>query len=1041
MPGGLEDPRQEGRDRRDAPRLVEHIGGDREIEIAGPVGVAPVEDRGLDREPVAGRVGSRELERGGFVVGDEHVRAGPRRGESGEPHPGAHLDDAPAVEIELEEMPPERDRGGPDVGPVRDALVAGELRRIHVLHERHRIGGVHDVEDDRAEGDAAEPRGAGRGRRVLGRRSLAVTGALGSSLVAHRAIMDRMNRMIACRRPQRRVLFLSSVLALALAAPASSAGIDFSPARRDFVAGRLVRDVAAIDFDEDGLLDLACVRFTFPGAVTLLRGDGAGHFTFASELVAGDGATSILAADFDEDGHVDLITTGFVDQETGTLGFHRNEGGGVFTTTSTLFPGENPFHVNGGDFDGDGHLDLVAGGTGDGLVRVLTGDGTGRFKLEHTLPGGSVPQHVGVGDVDADGDLDLAVADNRGGVLLYMGNGAGGFAPAGALATAAAPVWIDIRAAGDPARPFLAVAEIGDPPLDRDGVEVFQWNPDTRSLDLVGQVDAPGDPSAVAFLEPVFFHEAERSPAEEAYERRPGLAVASQSSAELRLFRSLDAEPLVLLTTDTPTAVRIADWDQDGIRDLVLPSFNLESVSFFAGSGALAAHAPAVLVSGVPLTVRALDFDGNAAPDLAVLRRNARQVTVLRGGPLDLGVPTFTLLDVGALFPDVPTGFAAFDLGDDAVPDFAVGRAVGSQLWILRSSAAFAREEIFMAGAGPTAIEAADLDGDGRADLAAALYLTDNISVHFGAAGGGFAPPLPVAAGDGPYALAVADLDANGLLDLVTSDDLGRSLSVALQGPPRAFAPGTVLAVQVGAPRGVAAGHLDDDAFLDLAVGGELGLEIFAGDGAGGFAPARFIATAAEFEAVRIADLDQDGRADLVAVDRIGNAVAVYPGAEPRGGRDVGYPPLAFGVDRGPADLDLADLDGDGWLDLAVLDRQDDKLTMLLTGRKVRDAASPGRSSPVSQSPEPLRVAWTRNPFTVETAACIDVATAAPLVLEIFDVTGRRVARVAGGPPAPGRHVLAFTGRDERGRSLARGVYFYRVAAGDRAARGKLVKR
>jgi hypothetical protein len=864
--------------------------------------------------------------------------------------------------------------------------------------------------------------------------------------------MDRMNRMIACRRRRCRAWLLGSALALALTAPPARAEIAFEPARRDYIAGRLVRDVAAIDFDEDGHLDLACVRFTFPGAVTLLRGDGAGRFELADELAAGDGATSILAADVDEDGHIDLVTTGFVDQETGTLSVHRNEGGGAFTTTTEPFPGANPFHVNGGDFDRDGHLDLVAGGTGDGIVRVLRGDGAGGFALALSLPGGSVPQHVGVGDLDADGDLDLAVADNRGGVLIYRGDGAGGFAPAGSLTTAAAPVWIDIRAAGDPARPFLAVAEIGDPPLDRDGVEVFQWNPNARALAPLGRVDAPGDPSAVAFLEPVFFHDAARGGAlaqDLAYERLPGLAVASQSSSELRLFRTLDAAPLTLLTTDTPTAVRIADWDQDGIRDLVLPSFNLESVSFFAGSGAPAAHAPAVPVSGVPLTVRALDFDGNAAPDLAVLRRNARQVTVLRGGPLAHGVPAFEPLDVGATFPDVPTGFASFDLGDDAVPDFAIGRAVGSQLWILRSSAAFAREEIFMAGAGPTAVEAADLDGDGRADLAAALYLTDNVSVHFGAAGGGFAPASPVAAGDGPYALAVADLDANGLLDLVTSDDLGRSLSVALQGPPRSVTPSGALAAQVGSPRGVAAGHLDGEAFLDLAVGGELGLEIFAGDGAGGFASARFIATAAEFEAVRIADLDRDGSDDLVGVDRIGNAVAVYPGAEPRGGRDaarrawrdVSYPPLAFGVDRGPADLDLADLDGDGWLDLAVVDRQDDKLTMLLTGRHGRDAESPGQAFPAARSPEALRVVWTRNPFTVETAACVDVATAAPLVLEIFDVAGRRVARLAGGPSAPGRQVLAFTGRDARGRPLARGVYFYRLAAGERAARGKLVKR
>ena len=337
--------------------------------------------------------------------------------------------------------------------------------------------------------------------------------------------------------------------------------------------------------------------------------------------------------------------------------------------------------------------------------------------------------------------------------------------------------------------------------------------------------------------------------------------------------------------------------------------------------------------------------------------------------------------------------------------------------------------------------------GPARAEPAAVGYLlalpvTGAVAV---------APPVAVGVADGPYALAVADLDANGLLDLVTSNDLGRSLSVALQGPARAFTAASAIPVQVGAPRGVAAGHLDGDEFLDLAVGGELGLEIFTGDGAGGFAPARFIATAAEFEAVKIVDLDGDGRDDLVAADRIGNAIAVYPGVSPRGnaaggnatraGREVDYPPLAFGVDRGPADFDPVDLDGDGGLDLAVVARQGDRLTMLLTGQTGSGSAGPSRATAPAGPSRALAVEWTANPFTEGTAVRVTLAEAVPLTLEVFDVAGRRVATVAGGPPAPGRRILAFTGRDHRGRPLARGVYFYRLAAGDRAARGKLVKR
>ncbi len=254
--------------------------------------------------------------------------------------------------------------------------------------------------------------------------------------------------------------------------PPALALVDFAPARRDFICGRLARDVAVIDFDTDGNLDLACVRFTEPGIVTLLRGDGAGEFTFFADIPAGIGSTSILTADIDEDEIADLVTAGFVDS---TLGLHFGDGEGNFEYVPLPFPGEAPFHVNAGDLDGDKHLDLVAGGAVDGFVHVLKGNGQGGFTPVLALPGG-VPQHTAVGDVDGDGDLDLAVADNTDDVLIYRGDGAGGFpTPAQVLTVGREPVWIDIRTLGDPARPFLAVALSTE-----QTAEVFQWNPSDR---------------------------------------------------------------------------------------------------------------------------------------------------------------------------------------------------------------------------------------------------------------------------------------------------------------------------------------------------------------------------------------------------------------------------------------------------------------------------------------------------------------------------------------------------------------------------------
>ncbi len=176
-------------------------------------------------------------------------------------------------------------------------------------------------------------------------------------------------------------------------------------------------------------------------------------------------------------------------------------------------------------------------------------------------------------------------------------------------------------------------------------------------------------------------------------------------------------------------------------------------------------------------------MDKDPRADFAVLRRQAARITVYLGRPEN----TFETMAIGGPFPDVPGGLAAFDLEDDEAPDFAVGRAVGSDLWILKSSTGYARENVFMAGAGPTGLVAGDFDGDGFDDVAASLFLTDNVSIHFGkGAGEGFeTPPVPAAAGDGPFTLASTDIDTNGLDDLVVANHDGLSMSAILQTSPR----------------------------------------------------------------------------------------------------------------------------------------------------------------------------------------------------------------------------------------------------------------
>ena len=71
------------------------------------------------------------------------------------------------------------------------------------------------------------------------------------------------------------------------------------------------------------------------------------------------------------------------------------------------------------------------------------------------------------------------------------------------------------------------------------------------------------------------------------------------------------------------------------------------------------------------------------------------------------------------------------------------------------------------------------------------------------------------------------------------------------------------------------------------------------------------------------------------------------------------------------------------------------------------------------------------NPFNPTTTIAFDIVESVPVSLAVYDVAGRRVATLVDGEVTPaGRYERVWNGRDDRGRTVASGVYFYRLGAG-----------
>ena len=731
-------------------------------------------------------------------------------------------------------------------------------------------------------------------------------------------------------------------------------------------------------------------------SVSVLLGNGNG--TFAAQQTFATGATpvSVAVSDVNGDGKADLVVANNGSNSVSVL---LGNGNGTFQAQQTFATGANPYSVAVSDVNGDGKPDLVVANLSSNSVSVLLGNGNGTFAAQQTFAAGTHPRSVAVSDVNGDGKPDLLVANySSKSVSVLLGNGNGTFAAQQTFATGSTPLFVAVSDVNGDGKADLVVAN-----FNGDTVSVLLADPSGNftgpvynvavGADLAIVASGPGTTAAGAdsgltytltvtnngpYDNTTGFTVTDTLPANMTFVSGSSTANAvvtgavvtgqtitytttSLASGAMVTYSIVATTPLSLPTgtvlSDSATVATTGTLDPSSGNNTSIVTTIVEPEVYFQAQQTFSTGAG----SG-PASVAVADVNGDGKPDLIVANFGGNTVGVLLGN----GNGTFQAqqtFSTGAGW--VPVSVAVADVNGDGKPDLIVGNVGGNSVSVLlgNGNGTFQVQQTFSTGTGsfPFSVAVADVNGDGKPDLIVANRSDYNVGVLLGNGNGTFQAEQTFSTGVGsvPFSVAVADVNGDGKPDLIVVNEGNNAVAVLLGNGNGTFQAQQTFSTGAGSnPFSVAVADVNGDGKPDLIVANHNtnNVGVLLGNGNGTFQAQQTFSTGAGSapNSVAVADVNGDGKPDLIVANLNGNNVGVLLG----NGNGTFQAEQTFSTGAGPFSVAVADVNGDGKADLIVANPGSDSVSVLL-GDPQPFVQSINRTTPIGPNDSATSVTYT----------------------------------------------------------------------------------